>query len=180
MSALGLLAAAASAWTMGFSAFTLPTESNLRLETPGLYVRHSTGWTAGALHNGAGHWDVWAGRSFETADQRFALTLGAAVVRDERMVAVDVGCKHRLPTGEPPRPVVQPVCRTQALDVATRLVPMVVPSLRVPLQELAAVGLPQAALRVALVPRYSSQGTGRFSAGVLFSLEAPLGQGGAR
>lgn len=45
--------------------------------TPGVYWRSGSGWTAGVVRNSYSRWSVYGGKTFETADGRFALTVGA-------------------------------------------------------------------------------------------------------
>ncbi len=51
--------------------------TQLRAETPGLYLRLASGATVGAFRNSYGHGSVYAGYTWETADRRFALLAGA-------------------------------------------------------------------------------------------------------
>ena len=46
--------------------------------TPGLYARAPSGLTFGAYRNSYGRGSAYAGWTFETADRRFALTVGGA------------------------------------------------------------------------------------------------------
>lgn len=49
----------------------------MKAVTPGVYAKHSSGWAGGIYGNSVGATSVWAGRVFETADKRWALTVGA-------------------------------------------------------------------------------------------------------
>lgn len=49
----------------------------LKTETPGVYVRHASGATGGVFRNSYDRWSVYAGWSWQTPGQAFAITAGA-------------------------------------------------------------------------------------------------------
>lgn len=59
---------------------------SLESVNPGLYVRHESGFTAGAFRNSYRRESAYAGWTFETADRRFALTAGAVTGYPARRV----------------------------------------------------------------------------------------------
>lgn len=63
--------------TLGVHLFSVHTAAGLEPVNPGLYVRHESGFTAGAFRNSYRRTSAYAGYTFETADRRFALTVGA-------------------------------------------------------------------------------------------------------
>lgn len=66
----------------------------LRDSTPGLYVRTEHGWTAGIVpRNSYGFASVYLAQTIETADGRFALTLGAITGYQIRKVYRDDVCR---------------------------------------------------------------------------------------
>lgn len=62
---------------LGVHLFSLHTAPGLEAANPGLYVRHESGVTAGVFRNSYARTSAYAGYTLETADRRFALTLGA-------------------------------------------------------------------------------------------------------
>lgn len=160
-----IAAAALAAWTLGLNVATVHGDNHLEVATPGLYVLHRpSGLAAGVLRNGAGHTDAWLGQTFQNADGRFALTVGAAHVRQSRQGVVQDSCKAAPPQGDPPRAVTGARCRLAVAEVVGgRWAPMVVPSMRMPLP-----GMPGLDLRVSVVPRAAGR------TGVSLSLELPL------
>ena len=62
---------------IGVHLFSLHTAPGLEAANPGLYVRHESGDTAGVFRNSYARTSAYAGYTLETADRRFALTLGA-------------------------------------------------------------------------------------------------------
>lgn len=58
--------------------------------TPGLYIRHDSGATAGAYRNSYGQMSYYGGWTFQTDDERFAITIGAVTGYGERKVGESV------------------------------------------------------------------------------------------
>lgn len=53
-----------------------PSPWKLSGENPGLYLKTEEGWTAGGYRNSYGRLSLYAGKTFETEDKRWALTVG--------------------------------------------------------------------------------------------------------
>lgn len=64
-------------WILGLHLLSAHAHPGYDTVTPGLFVRSPGGITAGVLRNSVGRPGVYLGQTFETADGRFALTLGA-------------------------------------------------------------------------------------------------------
>ena len=103
----------------------------LKPENPGLYARHASGATGGCYRNSYDRWSCYAGHTWQSPGQDFALTAGAV-------------------TGYPAR----------------RVMPLLVPSARIPLPTWLAGG---ASLRVAYIPKPMKHGT---ASGLHLSTEA--------
>lgn len=73
--------------------------------TPGIYVKHASGATAGAYRNSEGHGSAFAAWTFETESRTWAITVGA--VTGYRRAAV--------------MPLLLPSVRVPLGDVALRL-----------------------------------------------------------
>lgn len=61
---------------IGLHLLTAHTAGGMEPMNPGLYVRMPAGFTAGAYRNSEGCGSAYAGWTVETADRRFALTVG--------------------------------------------------------------------------------------------------------
>lgn len=93
--------------------------ASYRTLTPGVYLRTQAGFTAGAYHNSIGKPSFYAGWSFATDDDRFALTLGA-VTGYRRTVHRRWGTY---------------VDRHETAQVGSTVQPLVVPSVKVDLTD---------------------------------------------
>ena len=111
--------------------FNAPADAQLKAATPGLYVRADHGaWdglTAGIYRNSYSHTSTYIAWTWQTADQRFAITAGAV-------------------TGY----------------AAARVMPLLVPSARIPITEALAA-------RLSFIPKPAKNG---HAAGLHLSLEA--------
>lgn len=105
--------------------------------TPGLYVRAPNGFTAGAYRNSFGKPSVYAGWTFSTEDETFAVTVGA-VTGYRRRIHVDHG----------------PGTAPYETD-GRALEPVLVPSVRLPITDTIAV-------RLAYVPEPRKESTSVF------------------
>lgn len=66
------------AWIIGLHLATAHSGGEIPLEsvTPGVYAKAPSGWAVGAYRNSFKRASVWGGHVFETADKRWALTVG--------------------------------------------------------------------------------------------------------
>lgn len=62
---------------LGIHLATAHSSGGMQGFNPGLYLRQDSGLTVGAYRNSYGRASAYAGWTFETADKRFALTVGA-------------------------------------------------------------------------------------------------------
>jgi hypothetical protein len=90
----------AEAWLIGLHLATLHSNHALQAENPGIYMRAPDGATAGVLRNSYGRTSVYGGWTFETEDQRFALTVGAITGYPAKRVLPMVTPSVRLPIGD--------------------------------------------------------------------------------
>ncbi len=70
--------------TLGLHLMTAHAASGYESVTPGIYIRHESGLTAGAYRNSIKRPSLYAGYTFETADKRWALTVGAVTGYEKR------------------------------------------------------------------------------------------------
>jgi hypothetical protein len=119
---------------IGVHLFSVHSEAGLNGRNPGIFVRAPSGFTAGVYENSvsgtlfAGNGSprrisAYAGWTFETDSQRFALTIGGATGygRDAQVVCLEstvFGCEKQ-----------------QRLNSIPSVVPFVVPSVRIPFGE---------------------------------------------
>lgn len=68
---------ALAAVTIGLHLFTAHSAGGLEPVNPGIYARTEAGLTVGVMRNSYRRTSVYGGWTFETADRRFALTVGA-------------------------------------------------------------------------------------------------------
>lgn len=71
----------------------LPVALRTTDHTPGLYLRTENGWTAGIARNSLGRASVYLAQTIETADGRFALTVGAITSYQYRNVYGQQACR---------------------------------------------------------------------------------------
>jgi len=131
----------AQALTIGAHLHTVHFGANanqMQDRTPGLYLRTDNGFTLGHYRNSHGHPSTYAGWTWETDNQRFALTAG-------------------LVNGYGATP-----------HERRRLLPLLVPSMRLPLSALEAPGRETWAARIAYVPKPPRIGAAH---GLHFTLE---------
>lgn len=125
--------AAAAAWIIGAHLITAQPVTGMAAETPGLYAVHQpTQLAAGVLRNGNGYVNAWAGRNFSTDGGMFTLTVGA-VAGVQRAKTAAQACKRITPT---PAAVPRPCTR---LEAPAEILPLLTPSLRLPITERAAL-----------------------------------------
>jgi hypothetical protein len=74
--AISQTASAAQPAEIGLHLISLHARHGYETATPGVYVRMSTGMTAGLLRNSEGRASTYLGYTWETADRRWALTVG--------------------------------------------------------------------------------------------------------
>lgn len=92
--------------TLGLHLLTLHSAPGYESQNLGLYGRHApSGITAGLYRNSEGRASFYLGETFETADRRFALTVGAVTGYRSRSLA----------------PLVVPSMRLGDDDLAVRL-----------------------------------------------------------
>jgi hypothetical protein len=76
ISALMASSAQAEPWQAGVHLVSIHERAGFETFTPGLYLRSVSGLTVGLLSNSYGLPSAYAAQTWETADQRFALSLG--------------------------------------------------------------------------------------------------------
>lgn len=82
------MSAALAGFTIGMHLLTLHSAPGYESQNLGIYGRHAaSGITAGLYRNSEGRASVYLGQTFETADRRFALTVGAVGGYRERAAA---------------------------------------------------------------------------------------------
>lgn len=120
------------AWVIGLHLATAHAGQQVPMNaaTPGLYLKAPNGWAGGAYRNSLGNASLWVGKVFETADKRWALTVGAVTgyQRREGQRYCRHGFRHVawnpcvLGDSEPVRPLLAPSVRLPITDnVAARL-----------------------------------------------------------
>ncbi len=101
LAALAFSAAAqASQFTAGVHlATTHRGNAGLESSTPGLYVRHESGATAGGYRNSYGRWSTYAGWTWEAPGRYVAITAGAVTGYPAAKVMPLLVPSVRLPLG---------------------------------------------------------------------------------
>ena len=84
---------------VGLHLATWHSEPGFESVTPGWYLRTGSGWTAGAYRNSYGRASVYAGRTWQTADGRWALTAAGVTGYPQAAVRVVAVPSVRLGNG---------------------------------------------------------------------------------
>jgi len=97
---LATFAPSANAATVGLHLATAHFGGHdLRASTPGLYIRAENGFTAGTYRNSYDRTSTYAGWTWQTDDQRLALTVGAVTGYDAARVMPLLVPSARVPLG---------------------------------------------------------------------------------
>lgn len=113
-------------WILGLHLLTAHVSPGYETFTPGAYVRHESGFTAGAYRNSIGRNSAYAGWTLETDDKRFAITAGAVTGYDRK-------CEAGMCTGH-----------------AGKIAPLLIPSMKLGPARLAVVPYKRPAVHLAV------------------------------
>lgn len=137
-----------TALTIGLHMGTMHSEPGLNSTNPGLYVKTEAGWTAGGYFNSFRRPSLYVGKTFETENKTWALTVGAVTgYSDVKASQVTYSHCHVVESIDPNTGRVGVLCSRDAIGRGSNSIrPMIVPSVRVPIQG-------DYALRMTFVPR---------------------------
>ena len=87
---------AQAADTVGLHLVSVHSRPGFQAANPGIYLKRDDGLTGGVLRNSYGRTSAYAGWTFETSDQRFAVTVGAITGYPARSVSLLVAPSVRV------------------------------------------------------------------------------------
>lgn len=127
---------------LGLHLLTAHSAPGYESQTPGIYVRHESGATAGLYRNSIGRNSAYAGWTFETEDKRYALTAGVVSGYQRK-------CVQSEPFKTPQSPTGWGTLTACAGHTPGKIGPLLVPSVKIGQARLALVSYRKAAVHLA-------------------------------